>query len=75
MCRKIETNSNSFVQKGGFQLHKWHSNFPVLETNDSKENYHEVTINEQNKHYSKFLGLLWDKNEDFIGDCELYWCL
>ena len=57
-------------KKGGFQLYKWHSNFPVLETNDSKENCHEVTINEQNKGFSKILRLLQNKNENtLLVDC------
>ena len=68
--KKLKQTAIHLFKKGGFQLHKWHSNFPVLETNDAKENYHEVTINEQNKRYLKILGLLWDKNEDtLLVDC------
>ena len=34
---KIKGNSVKLFQRGGFNLHKWHSNEQALETNDPKE--------------------------------------
>ena len=64
---KIKSGSVNLFQKGGFKLHKWHSNEQALETNDS---INENELNFAKQHLgtkpkeTKILGLLWDKRED-----------
>ena len=54
-------------QRGGFKLHKWHSNKQARETNDS---VNENELNFAKQHLgtkpkeTKILGPLWDKKED-----------
>ena len=53
--------------RGGFKLHKWHSNEQALETNNS---VNENELNFVKQHLgtkpkeTKILGLLWEKRED-----------
>ena len=42
--KKLKQTATHLLEKGGFQFHKWHSNFHVLKTNDSEENSYEVTF-------------------------------
>ena len=64
---KIKSDSINLFQRGGFKLHKWHSNEQALETNDS---INENELNFAKQHLgtkpkeTKILGLLWDKKED-----------
>ena len=64
---KIKSDSVNLFQRGGFKLHKWHSNEQALETNDS---INENELNFAKQHLgtkpkeTKILGLLWDKGED-----------
>ena len=55
--------------KGGFKLHKWHSNISSLE-NNSSENNNELTYAKQlfnnQQNCTKILGLVWDKKKDQI---------
>ena len=64
---KIKSESIELFEKGGFKLHKWHSNKPNLETNDlnsgkelnfAKEHL-GINVNE-----TEILGLNWDKQRD-----------
>ena len=64
---KIKGDSANLFPRGGFKLHKWHSNKQTLETNNS---VNENELNFAKKHLgvkpkeTKILGLLWDKRED-----------
>ena len=66
---KIKGDSVNLFQRGGFKLHKWHSNEQAPETNDS---VNENKLNFAKKHLgtklkeTKIVGLLWDKREDFF---------
>ena len=66
---KTKSDSIELFEKGGFKLHKWHSNEPNLETNDlsfqkelnfAKEHL-ETKVNE-----TKILGLNCDKQRDIF---------
>ena len=64
---KIKSDSVNLFQRGGFKLHKWHSNEQALETNNS---VNENELNFVKQHLgtkpkeTKILGLLWEKRED-----------
>ena len=64
---KIKGDSVNLFQRGGFKLHKWHSNKQVLYTNDSvienELNFAKQHLGTKPKE-TKILGLLWDKRED-----------
>ena len=62
---KIKSDSVNLFQRGGFKLHKWHSNENALETNNS---VNENELNFVKQHLgtkpkeTKILGLLWDNS-------------
>ena len=64
---KIKSDSIELFEKGGFKIHKWHSNEPNLETNDLNS---EKELNFAKEHLgtkaneTKILGLNWDKQRD-----------
>ena len=64
---KIKSDPVNLFQRGGFKLHKWHSNEQALETNNS---VNENELNFVKQHLgakpkeTKILGLLWEKRED-----------
>ena len=64
---KIKSDSIELFEKGGFKLHKWHSNETNLETNDLNS---EKELNFAKEHLgtkaneTKILGLNWDKQRD-----------
>ena len=64
---KIKSDSTELFEKGGFKLHKWHSNEPNLETNDLSS---EKELNFAKEHLgtkaneTKILDLNWDKQRD-----------
>ena len=64
---KIKSDSIELFEKGGFKLHKWHSNEPNLETNDLSS---EKELNSTKEHLgakankTKILDLNWDKQRD-----------
>ena len=64
---KIKSDPVNLFQRGGFKLHKWHSNEQALETNNSV-NENELNFVKQHlgtKPKEKtILGLLWEKRED-----------
>ena len=64
---EIKGDSVKLFQRGGFKIHKWHSNEQALETNDSV-NENELNFAKQQlgtkPKEAKILGLLWDKRED-----------
>ena len=49
------------LQRGGFKLHKWHSN---EQANNSVNKLCQTTFWNKAKENLKLLGLLWDKRED-----------
>ena len=66
---KIKSDSIELFEKGGFKLHKWHSNETNLETNDLNS---EKELNFAKEHLgtkaneTKILGLNWDKQRDIF---------
>ena len=64
---KIKSDSIELFEKGGFKLHKWHSNELNLETNDLNS---EKELNFAKEHLgtkvneTKILGLNWDKQRN-----------
>ena len=65
---KIKSDSIELFEKGGFKLHKWHSNEPNLETNNrnsEKElNFAKEHLGTKTNKETKILGLNWDKQRD-----------
>ena len=65
--KNIKSESIELFEKGGFKLHKWHSNEPQLETDDlsfqSELNYAKESLGTKTSE-SKILGLVWDKHKD-----------
>ena len=63
----MKSDSIELFEEGGFQLHKWHSNEPNLETNDLSS---QTELNFAKEHLetkaneTKILGLNWDKQKD-----------
>ena len=64
---KMKSESIELFEKGGFKLHKWHSNEPHLETNDlspnTELNYAKESLGTKSTE-TKILGLHWDKQRD-----------
>ena len=66
---KMKSDSIELFEKGGFKIHKWHSNEPNLETNDLNS---EKELNFAKEHLgtkaneTKILDLNWDKQRDII---------
>ena len=66
---KIKFDSIELFEKGGFKLHKWHSNETNLETNDLNS---QKELNFAKEHLgtkaneTKILGLNWDKQRDIF---------
>ena len=64
---KIKCDFIKLFEKGGFKLHKWHSNAPNLETNSLSS---QKELNFAKEHLgtkaneTKILGLNWDKQRD-----------
>ena len=64
---KMKSDSIELFEKGGFKIHKWHSNEPNLETNDLNS---EKELNFAKEHLgtkaneTKILGFNWDKQRD-----------
>ena len=64
---KIKSHAIELFEKGGFKLHKWHSNEPNLETNNLSS---QKELNFAKEHLgtkankTKILGLNWDKQRD-----------
>ena len=53
------------LQRGGFKLHKWHSNEQANDSVNEKElNFAKKHFGTKPKKKKKLLGLLWDKRED-----------
>ena len=51
-------------RKGEFNLHRWHSNIPSLQSSNIKSERKLTYIKETQPILQKILGLLWDKNRD-----------
>ena len=67
---KFKDEATTIIDKGGFTLHKWHSNVKVLEDTN-----HTITTNEDrltstedttNPRATKILGIPWQKEEDTL---------
>ena len=64
--KEIKQNSVQLFKKGGFNLHKWNSNVPELESENSNQSeltYAKQVLN-QGSNETKILGLGWNKRND-----------
>ena len=59
----IKQKSIELFRKGGFNLHKWHSNIPSLQSSNTKSES-ELTYAKEKLKNTKILGVPWDKNRD-----------
>ena len=70
----IKEKSTELFKKGGFNLHKWNSNVPSLESK-SAEGKQELTyakqILSQDSNEIKILGLCWNREKDNISVVKL----
>ena len=63
----IKQQSIELFRKGGFNLHKWHSNIPSLQTSNTKSESELTYAKEKFKNaadLTKILRVPWDKNRD-----------
>ena len=63
----IKQKSIELFRKGGFNLHKWHSNIPSLQSSNTKSESELAYATEKFKNttdLTKILGVPWDKNRD-----------
>lgn len=67
---KFKDESTEIMKDAGFELHKWHSNCPDVEsTNNQKEcetTYAETLAGNPSIGETKLLGLPWDKKIDVM---------
>ena len=66
---QLKTTAINLMKDGGFELHKWHSNIPELESGkleiDQNKTYAKLQFGvKQNE--SKILGIPWNKTDDKI---------
>lgn len=57
----FKSEATEILAKGGFRLHKWHSNLQRLEAGEGTDK--QSITNEQNRK-TKILGIQWDKRND-----------
>ena len=63
----IKQKSIDLFRKGGFNLHKWHSNIASLQSSNTKSESELTYAKEKFKNtadLTKILGVPWDKNRD-----------
>ena len=66
--KEIKQKSVQLLKKGGFNLHKWNSNVPELESENSNQSeliYAKQVLN-QGSNETKILGLGWNKQNDTL---------
>ena len=66
--KEIKQNSVQLFKKRGFNLHKWNSNVPELESENSNQSeltYAKQVLN-QGGNETKILGLEWNKRNDTL---------
>ena len=66
--KEIKQNSVLLFKKGGFNLHKWNSNVPELESKNSNQSeltYAKQVLN-QGSNETKILDLGWNKHNDTL---------
>ena len=68
--KSLKDTATQIFREAGFVLHKWHSNHPELEENDSAQNSTEQTYAKQHLGVktgkTKLLGIKWDKKQDEV---------
>ena len=65
--KKLKTDSISLFRKGWFNLHMWHSNETILETNDPCNTAELNFVRQQlgtKANKTKIIGIFWDKETD-----------
>ena len=70
-AKQLKVKATEIFEDAVFQLHKWHSNEAMLESNHQEEDLVDQTFAKQQlkqpqKENSSLLGLAWNKNEDTI---------
>ena len=61
-AENLKQKSIELFYKGGFNLHKWHSNIPSFENNNTNsEQTYAKQIFGSNSGHTKILGLDWNK--------------
>ena len=66
--KEIKQSSVQLLKKGSFNLHKWNSNVPELESENSNQSeliYAKQVLN-QGSNETKILGLGWNKQNDTL---------
>ena len=66
--KSLKDTTTQIFREAGYVLHKWQSNHPELEENDSAQNSTEQTYAKQHLGFktgeTKMLGMKWDKKQD-----------
>jgi hypothetical protein len=70
-AQNLKESAISILGEACFKLHKWHSNEPILETDNQPSSEPERSYSKEQlgveKGETKLLGLAWDKRRDTIG--------
>jgi hypothetical protein len=70
-AQNLKESAISILGEACFKLHKWHSNEPILETDNQPSSEPERSYAKEQlgveKGETKLLGLAWDKRRDTIG--------
>eukprot|EP00794_Sanderia_malayensis_P017860 gene17860-19641_t len=63
---KFKVESTEIMNKGGFTLHKWHSNVNALETGPVQNKEQILNQEDSQNTTTKILGIPWNKTEDTV---------
>ncbi len=67
---EFKNESTEIMNEAGFQLHKWHSNCPAVESktniNESETTYAKTLVGKPSTSETKILGVPWDKKTDVM---------
>eukprot|EP00794_Sanderia_malayensis_P020989 gene20989-23041_t len=63
---KFKVESTEIMNKGGFTLHKWHSNVSALETGPVQNKEQVLNQEDSQNTTTKILGIPWNKTEDTV---------
>ena len=67
---KFKNEATEIMSEAGFELHKWHSNCPSVEStthqNDSETTYAKTVVGNPSTSETKVLGVPWDKKTDVM---------
>ncbi len=67
---QFKEEATTIMAGAGFQLHKWHSNVPSVDTNSSEkeeeQTYAKTVVGNHETNQTKILGIPWNKSNDSI---------